>query len=93
MGSPPSALYRVVVKAGAEKRLRALPASLQQRVASLLTSLCFDAAPHGAAPLKGFASAYRIRVGDYRVVYLRNAADRRVTVFRIAHRKDVYRGL
>jgi mRNA interferase RelE/StbE len=85
--------YRIEVKPQAEKALARIPNPHRRRIAHAIDDLADDPRPAGCAKLAGAEDAYRIRVGDYRIVY--EIADRVLIVYiiRIAHRKDVYRGL
>lgn len=60
-----------------------------RRLNSAIKGLAEEPRPHGAIKLSG-ADAWRIRAGDYRVVYTITDAVRVVTVTRIGHRRDVY---
>jgi len=74
--------------------LLALPAPLRERISIQINLLQKN--PHalsGSKKLKGSSSRFRLRVGDYRVVYLVDEQAHQVRVERIRHRKDVYRGL
>ncbi|HEY4272368.1 MAG TPA: type II toxin-antitoxin system RelE/ParE family toxin [Candidatus Udaeobacter sp.] len=83
-------MYRVVVERSAEKDLRKLPLDVRSRVANVLRSLVNNPRPIGSRKLAGTKHDWRIRVGDYRVIY--EIADSRVVrVYRIRHRKEVYR--
>ncbi len=70
---------------------RALPAQVQTRVGRCLDALAENPHPRGAAKLEGGDEFYRVRVGDYRVVYATDAKHRIATVVKIGHRGDVYR--
>jgi mRNA interferase RelE/StbE len=63
------------------------------RVIQRLESLQETPRPSGARKLATTESTYRIRIGDYRVVYEINDAEQTVFVTIIAHRREVYRGL
>lgn len=83
--------YRIEFTRSAEKDLRRLDRS---RVASILqeiSCLSNDPRPHGVKKLAGAERTYRIRIGDYRVVYEIEDDVLLVLVVRVAHRKDVYR--
>jgi mRNA interferase RelE/StbE len=84
-------MYRVVVERSAEKDLRRLPPNMRLRVADALRSLARDPRPAGCRKLTGTKHDWRIRVGDYRVIY--EIADRLkvLRVYRIRHRREVYR--
>ena len=84
--------YQILIKASAEKDIRRLSHDVQERVASAILSLRQDPRPPGARKLKGKGEqGWRIRVGQYRVVYQIDDSLRRVTVYRVRHRRDVYR--
>ena len=85
--------YRVILKPSAEKDLNRLPKSIKSRVLDRLAELQTNPRPTGSVKLAGAHATYRLRVGDYRVVY--EVDDSRHTVFAtiIAHRREVYRGL
>jgi len=82
--------YQVLLKRSAEKELDALPASVFERIAARLLDLEESPRPVGVTKLQGQAS-YRLRVGDYRVLYTIDDTDRRVTIYAIGHRRQVYR--
>lgn len=85
--------YRIEVKPQAEKALARIPNPHRRRVAKAIDSLARVPRPSGCVKLAGADDAYRLRVGDYRIVY--QIVDRVLVVYviRVAHRKDVYRGL
>lgn len=82
--------YQVLLKRSAEKELDALPASIHKRVVARLLDLEGNPRPAGVTKLQGQAS-YRLRVGDYRVLYTIDDAGRLVTVYAVGHRREVYR--
>jgi mRNA interferase RelE/StbE len=84
--------YRVLFKPSADKALRKLPESVQKRIAAAAEELGDDPRQPGCVKLKGEDDLWRIRVGDYRVVYAIQGDELLVLVVRVAHRKDVYRG-
>ena len=73
------------------KDLRRIPREAVPRIVAAAAKLAEEPLPHGSEKLTGSEHTYRIRVGDYRVVYelLRNA--KIVEIQRVRHRKDVYR--
>ncbi len=85
--------YRIEVKPQAEKALAGIPNPHRRRISKAIDGLARQPRPAGCTKLTGAENAYRIRIGDYRIVY--QIMDRAliVHVIRIAHRKDVYRGL
>ena len=74
----------------AARSFRRLQPPLRQRIARAIDALGEEPRPVGAVRLAG-RDDYRIRVGDYRVVYIIDDAERLVVVGRIAHRREVYR--
>ena len=82
--------YTVRLKASAERSLSKLPRELQARILSKLDDLAINPFLAGAAKLHG-ENAYRIRVGDYRIVYDVMRDKLIVLVIRIGHRREVYR--
>lgn len=61
------------------------------RIASAIDALADDPRPSGCKKLVGSEHTYRIRVGDYRIVYDIQGAKLVVSVIRVRHRRDVYR--
>ena len=84
------ASYRIEIKRSASRELEHLPLKDRRRIVSRIRGLASDPKPYGSQKLSGEES-YRLRQGDYRVVYKVDETERNITVFRIAHRRDVYR--
>ena len=84
--------YHVELKQSAEKDLRGLPRQIIRRVFLRLKKLAVNPFEN-AVKLVGTEDSYRIRVGDYRVVYKGDPADKHVWVIYIRHRREAYRGL
>jgi mRNA interferase RelE/StbE len=82
--------YRIEVTPRAQKELKALPVRERQRVAEQIDALKTDPRPEGCKKLKGKEDFYRIRVGDYRVVYLVKVEVLVILIVRIADRKEIY---
>lgn len=85
------ASYKIFLKRSATSELRALPKKTRQRLVACIRQLATQPRPGGVEKLKGFDGMYRIRSGDYRVVYEINDAVVTVMVIKVGHRKDVYR--
>jgi mRNA interferase RelE/StbE len=83
--------YRIEVKPAASKELTKLPKQVAQRIADAIDELADNPRPPGCKKLVGTENTYRIRVGDYRVIY--DIEDDRLTVWviRVRHRKDSYK--
>lgn len=83
--------YRVEIKASAVKEIAALPGREQRRVIRAIESLAAAPRPPGARKLSGSEDVYRVRVGDYRIIYQVFDKVLVVQVVRVGHRRDVYR--
>jgi mRNA interferase RelE/StbE len=84
-------MYRVIVERSAEKDLRRLPLDVRFRVTNALRRLASDPRPIGSRKPVGTKHDWRIRVGNYRIIYEIGDAAKVVRVYRIRHRRDVYR--
>ncbi|PRB66804.1 type II toxin-antitoxin system RelE/ParE family toxin [Arthrobacter sp. MYb213] len=83
--------YRVEFTTAAAKELRKLDPGIRRRVLSGIADLEGDPRPSGCKKLVGETNAWRVRIGDYRVLYEVLDAVLVVTVVRVAHRREVYR--
>jgi mRNA interferase RelE/StbE len=84
-------MYRVLLERAAEKGLSRLPAETHDRVIEAIQALAANPRPVGCRKLSGSKHDWRIRVGDYRVVYEIADVIRVVRVNRMRHRREVYR--
>jgi mRNA interferase RelE/StbE len=84
------ASYKVEWKNSAYKELQKLPRPTIARVVAAVSELSEEPFPHGVKKLVGSEYSYRIRVGDYRVVYEVFRYKLIIEIVRIRHRKDVY---
>jgi mRNA interferase RelE/StbE len=82
--------YKVFIKSSAAKELARLPKKDIQRIISKIKSLSVDPRPHGCEKLSA-QERYRIRQGNYRIVYSIEDEKLFVYVIKIAHRSDVYK--
>ncbi|MFC1482569.1 type II toxin-antitoxin system RelE/ParE family toxin [Myxococcota bacterium] len=85
-------MYRVQLTRAAARDLRGLPRGGQRRIDAAIMSLAEHPRPPGCVKLRGADDLYRVRVGDYRIVYQIEDEVLTVLVIRIGHRRDVYRG-
>ena len=84
--------YSVVLKPSAAKNIDEIDHRADRdRISRRLQSLADNPRPFGSEKLEGFEATYRVRQGDYRIVYDIDDANRTVFVLKIRHRKDVYR--
>ena len=84
--------YHVELLPSAHRDLKRLTKAVQIRIAVRLRGLVENPRPTGMVKLAGTENLWRIRIGDYRVVYEIHDDRLIVLVVRVAHRKDVYRG-
>ena len=85
------ASFNLQWRTSTKKDLRRIPRQAVSRIVAEVANLTKEPLPHGSEKLTGSERMYRIRVGDYRVIYelLRDA--KIVEIQRVRHRKDVYR--
>lgn len=84
------AKYRLLIKPSAVKELEVLPGKDRKRVAAKLRRLASEARPPGSEKLSGREN-YRLRQGDFRVVYSVDDDEATVVIVKIGHRRDLYR--
>lgn len=84
------ARYVVEVKPSARKELEGLPGAVLARAVRKMESLSDVPRPPGCKKMKGYRDHWRIRVGDWRIVYIIDDGAKLVSVTRIAHRREVY---
>jgi len=84
-------VYEELLSKTARKKLAALPLFIHNKIIEDISSLSHVPRPSGCKKLKGFSSSYRIRVGDYRIIYEIEDQVLRILVIAIGHRKDIYK--
>ncbi|MCE3010953.1 MAG: type II toxin-antitoxin system RelE/ParE family toxin [Proteobacteria bacterium] len=84
------AKYSVFILPTAQKEILALPKPARERVMKVIVSLEQNPRPSSCKKLVG-TDAWRVRVGEYRIVYSIEDKVLQIEVVRVAHRKDVYR--
>jgi mRNA interferase RelE/StbE len=83
-------IYRIEFAKPAAKQLKALSPQEQQRIKSKIDALESIPRPDGVVKLSGEDDLYRIRVGDYRIIYSIQDYQLLILVLKIGHRRDVY---
>ena len=84
--------YKVLLKASAVKDVEDIDRRVdRERISRRIQALAENPRLYGSEKLEGFEAMYRIRQGDYRIVYDIDDAERIVFVLKVRHRKDVYR--
>ena len=84
-------MYRVFLERAAEKQLKQLPVKLHDRVIIAIQALAKNPRPSRSRKLTGTDHDWRIRVGDYRVIYAIDDKAGEIRVNRVRHRREVYR--
>jgi len=84
------AKYSLEIKHSAQRELDSLDDSVFRRVDRKILALADNPRPPGCKKLKGYKDQWRIRVGDWRVVYLIDDEAKLVSITRVAHRREVY---
>jgi mRNA interferase RelE/StbE len=83
--------YTVALAPAADRQFRKLPALIRQRLKRHIDSLATAPRPAGTIKMHGEPDLYRIRVGDYRIVYYVWDQKHEVLVVKIGDRREVYR--
>lgn len=83
--------YQLEVKQKADKELARVRQDIGRRLLQSIESLASDPRPRQSHKLSESESSYRLRVGDYRVLYQVDDEAKLVTIFKVGHRREVYR--
>lgn len=83
--------YRLKITETARKQYDRLPRQTQQRIQNAAVALTANPRPQGCVQLRGQQGNYRIRVGDYRILYEVDDKAQEITILKVKHRRDVYR--
>ena len=86
-----SVAYTIIIENKAQKDFLKLSPPHDNSVKKGIDGLMKEARPHGVKRLSGIKNGYRVRVGDYRILYTIDDQMKIVTVYRIRHRREVYR--
>ena len=82
--------YSLEIKQSPQKELDALDDALFSRIDRKILALADHPRPRGCKKLRGYKDQWRVRVGDWRMLYIIDDAERLVIITRIAHRREVY---
>ncbi|MEJ7622597.1 MAG: type II toxin-antitoxin system RelE/ParE family toxin [Pyrinomonadaceae bacterium] len=84
--------YTVVILSAAERQIKKLPAVARRKVIDLAESLSKDPRPKGSKALRGSLNGFfRVRTGNYRIVYAIDDRNVIITVVTVGNRRDIYR--
>lgn len=84
-------MYEVVVPQSVVKQIARLSHQVRERVVTKLTELEESPRPPDCRKLETEESLYRLRVGDYRIIYTVDDTNKKVIISLVAHRREVYR--
>ena len=83
--------YQVMTPKSVQKQIMALPSEIADRINTAILDLADESRPDGVTKMKGFDHTYRIRVGDYRIIYKIDDEELIIVIVRCKHRREVYR--
>jgi len=84
--------FKILWKKSAIKDLEKIPSKIVRRIIEIVESLSENPFPRGVRKIIGTENFFRIRVGDYRIIYHVDKKNKIVTIYYIRHRKTAYRG-
>ncbi|OGN94416.1 MAG: hypothetical protein A2Z75_03090 [Chloroflexi bacterium RBG_13_50_10] len=85
--------YNIKISRKAEKEIAHLPSKIRRQVVEKILSLENNPYSQDIKQLKGEKDAYRVDSGEYRILFYLDNQVKEVTIFRVKHRRDVYRNL
>lgn len=85
------ASYEIHWKTSAERELRSIDPQHILRIVNAVDALASNPLPSKCRKLRGSKRDYRIRVGDYRVIYKVDRKGKLITIYRVRHRSEAYR--
>ncbi len=83
--------YEIKISKSASKQIKKLSSELQERIQDRIDNLAIEPRPDGVKKLKGRENGYRIRVGDYRILYDIFDDVLLITVVEVGHRSNIYK--
>jgi mRNA interferase RelE/StbE len=84
-------MYKVSIKNSALKEIQQIPKPFRIKIIETIDSLAVNPRPSGVKKLENFKNSYRVRVGQYRIVYEIEDRQLLIEVIKVANRKEVYR--
>ena len=84
-------MYEVYLERSAENDLKRLPTSIFHRIIPQIKTLAENPRPSGCRKITGSKNDWRIRIGDYRIIYEIDEKAKAVRIMRVRHRREVYR--
>lgn len=83
-------MYQIVFRPSARKQFAKLPRDVQKRLKNKIDSLQHDPRPQGVKKLAANEDLYRIRIGDYRIIYQIQDRQLVILLLKIGHRREIY---
>lgn len=83
--------YQVEITSATQRDFKRLPPEIIRKVDAAILELEQTPRPHGCTKLEGTEDEYRLRVGDYRILYVIDDKAKVVTIAHVRHRRDAYR--
>ena len=83
-------MYKITFRGRADRQFQQIPPPHFRRIEQAIDGLANDPRPHGAIKLTG-ETGYRLRIGDYRILYDIDDTAQVITIYRVGHRREVYR--
>lgn len=84
-------MYEILIEGKAERDLKRLPGEVFHRIVPQIKALSKEPRPVGCRKITGSKRDWRLRIGEYRVIYEIEDRERTVKVMRVRHRREVYR--
>ena len=84
-------MYEIYLESSAEKDLRKIPAAYFNSIISRIKGLADNPHPPGCRKIKDSEKFWRIRIGDYRVLFGIDEPSKSIKIYKVRHRKDAYR--
>jgi mRNA interferase RelE/StbE len=84
-------VYEIYLERGAERDLKRLSGQDFHRIITVIRALAENPRPSGCRKITGSKSDWRLRIGDYRIIYEIDKTAKVVRVMRVRHRREVYR--
>ncbi|MDB9493892.1 type II toxin-antitoxin system RelE/ParE family toxin [Spirulina major CS-329] len=84
--------YQIVIQSAAQRQLKKLTPEVQKALIAVIENLAIDPRPAGCKKLKGRADEYRLRWGNYRIIYQVEDRALIIRVIKVGHRRDIYEG-
>lgn len=86
-------LYKIFIERNTEKKFLKIPKEIRKKIILVISKLKDSPRPLNARKITNSENYYRVRVGDYRVIYEINDKERKIIIFRIRHRREAYLNL